>query len=79
MTGVGSPVSSEAWDQKSLRWMSLQSTLRSGYKKMERDQDDRPLNRVPEDPRKGVAMKGRMVASSMVERMELVPWLRCYN
>ena len=31
--------------------MSLQSTLRSGrvYKKMERDQDDRPLDRVPED------------------------------
>ena len=35
--------------------MSLQSTLRSGrvYKKMERDQDDRPLDRVPEDPEEG--------------------------
>ena len=31
--------------------MSLQSTLRSGrvYKKMERDQDDRPLDRDPEE------------------------------
>ena len=51
----GIPVSSKAWDRKSLRWMSLQSTLRSGrvYKKMERDQDDRPLDRVPEDPEEG--------------------------
>ena len=35
--------------------MSLQSTLRSGcvYKKLERDQDNRPLDRVPEDPEEG--------------------------
>ena len=61
MTGVGS-VSSEAWDRKSLRWMSLQSTLRSGrvYKKMERYQDGAgamaqmlQLNRMPEDPEEG--------------------------
>ena len=37
---------------KSLRWMS---TLRSGrvYKKMERDQDDRLLDRVAEDSEEG--------------------------